>query len=213
MGKKGRVRSPFFISKDQITKHLSRFIQFNSVCTKSNRTFAREIGRLLKRGGFRVTYQTRRIRGEQYINTIGIKGKGSHPLMLCSHLDTVPAGNPRDWVKTNRNPWKASLRGDTLYGLGSADDKGPLLAMLAAGSQIPERALKRPLVVMGTFGEENGMGGATLFTRSWRQSKPSMAFAGEPTGLGITYRHKGIGVLDEQGDPLSQVESEKQPLN
>jgi acetylornithine deacetylase/succinyl-diaminopimelate desuccinylase-like protein len=70
-----------------------------------------------------------------------------------------------------------------------------MVAMLAAGLSVKEKDLKKPLLVMGTYGEESGMGGARLFTRKWKGAKPCLAIAGEPTNLEITYRHKGIGVV------------------
>jgi len=114
---------------------------------------------------------------------------------MCSHLDTVPPGNIAKWTRTNKKPWKAAVKNGRVYGLGSADDKGPLLAMIYASSNIPLKALQRPLVIAGTFGEETGMGGARLFTRGWKYPKPLLALVAEPTGLGITYRHKGIGAI------------------
>ncbi len=179
---------------------LKRFIQFNTVTSKSNANLAYEVGRVLRRGGFRVTYQKEKIKGQLFVNVIGLKGgSGGHmgpPLLLCSHLDTVSAGHLEKWTKTGGNPWKAAVRGGRLYGLGAADDKGPLAAMLEAALNFPQAKLKRPLVVMGTYGEESGMGGAKLFTRSWKGPKPCMAIVGEPTNLGITYRHKGVGVIE-----------------
>ena len=99
------------------------------------------------------------------MNVIGMKGKGTEPpLLLCSHLDTVPPGRCDRWTKTGQNPWKAKKLGNRLFGLGSADDKGPLLAMLRAASQFEGNQLKRPLMIMGSFGEENGMGKVVLVT-------------------------------------------------
>jgi len=179
-----------------IINDLSRFIGFDSVCTHGNASFAREAGRILKRGGFRVAYQKIRLQGESYLNVIGLKGpRTGRPFLICSHLDTVPPGDHKKWTRTKGDPWKAASREDQIYGLGSADDKGPLLAMLYAGARVPAHDLKRPLMVMGTFGEENGMGGAKLFIRSWKGSKPVAAIAGEPTGLTITYRHKGMAAV------------------
>jgi acetylornithine deacetylase/succinyl-diaminopimelate desuccinylase-like protein len=62
----------------------------------------------------------------------------------------------------------------------------------AAGSQ---GKLSRPLMLLATFGEESGMKGAQWFSRMWKGKKPCAALVGEPTSLGITYRHKGLGVL------------------
>jgi len=184
----------------EIGKVLSRLVSIDSVCDRSNLKFAREVESHLKRGGFRTLRQKRKVKNQAFYNVLGFKGpkNGKKPLLICSHLDTVPSGNPKLWTKTGGNPWKATVKGDICYGLGSADDKGPLLAMLMAGSSIKESDLKRPLIVLATYGEENGMGGAVTFVNSWKKRpylKPVYVIAGEPTGLGVTYRHKGVGVL------------------
>jgi len=173
---------------------LKALIAAKSVCTESNLAVAALLARLLKRAGFRVTIQKARENGKSYANVVGIKGKGKDPLLLCSHLDTVPAGTASKWTKTGGHPWKAVVSGSKVYGLGSADDKGPLVAMVHAGSLWKASVLNRPLIVMGSFGEEHGMGGARLFVRSWK-IKPRYAFVGEPTSLGITWRHKGMGAI------------------
>jgi acetylornithine deacetylase/succinyl-diaminopimelate desuccinylase-like protein len=178
-----------------LSKTLARFIRYNTVSSRSNAAFAREVGRRLRRGGFKVVTQSAKKDGIAYFNVIGIKGKGGRPLLLCSHLDTVPAGDRKKWTRTGGNPWEAKVSGGRIYGLGAADDKGPLAAMLGAVSGVRTEDLKRPLMFMGTFGEESGMGGAKAFCRQWKAPKPLLAIVGEPTDLGVTYRHKGMGVL------------------
>ncbi len=178
-----------------MVQFLKQFIRFNTVSSRSNAALAREVGRGLKRSGFKVVYQSAKEDGVEYLNVIGIKGKRGRPLLLCSHLDTVPAGDAKKWTRTGGDPWKAKKTGGNIYGLGAADDKGPLVSMLHAVSSIRAENLKRPLMFLGTFGEESGMGGAKTFRRLWKGSKPLMALVGEPTDLGITYRHKGMGVI------------------
>ena len=172
------------------------FVRFDTVTTHGSGPFARFVGRILKQSGFRVSFQTKKVKGESFVNVIGMKGKGSRPFLICSHLDTVPPGEKQKWTKTSGNPWKAKAKGGRLYGLGTADDKGSLLAMIMAAEQMSSLRLKRPLMVMGTFGEESGMGGALHFVNRWKGPKPCCALVGEPTSLGITYRHKGLGVIE-----------------
>lgn len=178
-----------------LSKDLARFIRFNTVSSRSNAAFAREVGRRLKRQGFKVLYQSAKEKGAPYLNVIGIKGGQGRPLLLCSHLDTVPAGDEKKWTRTGGDPWKAKKAGGNIYGLGAADDKGSLVSMLHAVSSVRAESLKRPLMFLGTFGEESGMGGAKTFRRFWKGPKPLLALVGEPTDLGITYRHKGMGVI------------------
>lgn len=176
---------------------LKKFIAYDTVSTRSNERLARNVGRRLKRSGFRVVYQTRSKNGARFVNVIGRLGDGpKKPLLISAHLDTVPPGPRKHWTRTAGNPWKAVVHGAFLYGLGAADDKGPLAAILEAACAFKNRKLRRPLLVMGTFGEESGMRGALYFTRRWKGSKPCLALPAEPTDLGFTFRHKGLGVIE-----------------
>ena len=47
----------------------------------------------------------------------------------CSHIDVVPAGDPKLW---GRDPFAAEIEGSTMYGRGSCDAKGPVAAALEA---------------------------------------------------------------------------------
>jgi predicted dipeptidase len=60
-------------------------------------------------------------------------GTGPVGVAFLAHGDVVPAGE--GWT---RRPFEASLEGDTLYGRGTEDDKGPIAAAL-----VVMRALKR----------------------------------------------------------------------
>jgi acetylornithine deacetylase/succinyl-diaminopimelate desuccinylase-like protein len=182
--------------ESRFARELRRLVAARSVTSESNGAAARGAARLLAEAGFRVRTQVLRKGGKRFVNVVGVKGKGPAPLLLAAHLDTVPPGDRRRWTRTGGDPWRAVVRGGRLYGLGAADDKASFVAMAAAGAAFPAGALRRPVVVLGSFGEESGMDGAKLFTRAWRGSKPGLAFVGEPTALEVTYRHKGMGVLE-----------------
>ncbi|MFI0355698.1 M20 family metallopeptidase [Actinomadura sp. 9N407] len=81
-------------------------------------------------------------------------GPGGRHLMLCGHMDTKPIGDA-DW---SVDPLAADLDGDRLYGLGSADMKGALAAMiLAAGRLVRENTpAAGRLSLLFTADEEDG---------------------------------------------------------
>ena len=74
-------------------------------------------------------------------------------LMLLAHLDVVPAGD--GWTK---EPFRFTREGDTLYGRGVTDDKGPAVACLYA-MELCRRHFGEPKtgvrLVLGS-GEETG---------------------------------------------------------
>lgn len=183
-----------------LLQEAKRFIRFNTVTTRSNAECALHAGRLMQSCGFRVQHQEFREDGQLFMNTLGILGsdtsrgdtlRSKAPLLLAAHLDTVEAGDPAAWTKTGRDPWNATVKGDALYGLGSADDKLDFLCKLAAASQFDPATLTRPIWLLGTFGEERGLAGAAHFCRASTQ-RPAMALVGEPSELKLVTRHKGL---------------------
>ena len=72
------------------------------------------------------------------------------PLLLISHLDTVPAG--KDWTYP---PYKATLRDGKIYGLGATDAKNYTAMHLALFTALKDsgRAPKRDVILLVTSGE------------------------------------------------------------
>ena len=54
------------------------------------------------------------------------KSNGIKPIILSGHTDTVPVS--KDW---STNPFKATIKGDKLFGRGSCDMKGFIACTLA----------------------------------------------------------------------------------
>jgi acetylornithine deacetylase/succinyl-diaminopimelate desuccinylase-like protein len=115
-------------------------------------------------------------------------GPGGRHLMLCGHMDTKPIGDA-DW---SVDPLAADLDGDRLYGLGSADMKGALAAMiLAAGRLVREGApAAGRLSLLFTADEEDGAhhGAQYLAGLSPTELAPADAvLIGEPGGMDADY--------------------------
>lgn len=172
-----------------------RLIRFNTVTWNSNADCAVYVGSLLRRIGAEVSYQQDRSGEVLFMNVAGLLGRGKKPLLLTTHLDTVAPGNPRLWTKTGGDPWRLASRGDALYGLGAADTKLDFLCKLLAVGQVKPDSLKRPILLLGTFGEESGLRGAARFCQG-EFPKPGMALVGEPSELSLVTRHKGLAVLE-----------------
>jgi len=173
-----------------------RWIGRDTVTTRSNRDFVSLLERRFAPLGFNIRRQTVRSDGVLFQNFLAFRGpSGSKPLLLNTHTDTVPPG-PRDrWTQTNGNPWRATLKGGRLYGLGVADVKLNLLCQWEALRRIGRREFRRPLVVAGTFGEETGLLGAKTLVAGWRGHKPFLALVGEPSEMKPIHRHRGYLVF------------------
>lgn len=114
-------------------------------------------------------------------------GSGSPVLCLCAHADTVPPSG-------NSVP-KARTEGGVMHGLGSADDKASITAMIAAMTAVRDSGAKLngTLDLLISVDEEGtGRGALTAIERGYRCD---MAIIGEPTNLEIVPTHCGLMFL------------------
>ncbi len=111
-------------------------------------------------------------------------GEGGRHLVLSGHLDTKPIADA-EW---SVDPFGADVEGDRLYGLGSADMKSALAAMLVAVSRVANDAPSRGrLSLLFTADEENG---SAYGAHHVAQNVPLDAdgvVIGEPGGIGEDY--------------------------
>jgi acetylornithine deacetylase len=118
---------------------------------------------------------------------------GSAPkLLLNAHIDTVPAN-----TGYSAPPHRLVERDGRLYGLGSADTKGAIAAILDALAQ--RRAAKAPvrdLTILFSGDEEKGATVARSFLASPRVRGLERVIVCEPTGCRVGHRHRGIAAID-----------------
>jgi len=130
-------------------------------------------------------------------NVLGtLEGTGEDwGLILNAHMDVVP---PYDLSQWNLDPFAGEIVDGTIYGRGTADTKGSLAAMMAAGRAVALSgvALKRTLAVVAWAGDEwtpldaewfNG----ESFLASHGFLKPAPYIGGEPYDLKICYISRG----------------------
>ncbi|HKZ94057.1 MAG TPA: ArgE/DapE family deacylase [Candidatus Bathyarchaeia archaeon] len=80
---------------------------------------------------------------EGHVSVIGTVGKGKPSLILCGHMDVVPAGDTTKWTVP---PYKGEVKQGKLYGRGATDQKAGVAAQLMATAaakdfedELPER--------------------------------------------------------------------------
>jgi acetylornithine deacetylase/succinyl-diaminopimelate desuccinylase-like protein len=112
------------------------------------------------------------------------------PLLLNTHLDTVPPGDSALWTACGGNPFRASINGDRIYGLGAADTKLDFIAKAIALAECGKP--HRDVWLVGTFGEEQGLVGAKELAASDLLPKNAIAMVGEPSQLRVITAHKGL---------------------
>jgi len=132
-------------------------------------------------------------KGDEQVNLIAvIHGRDSSlkPIVLNTHLDTVPPGPPQLWTACDGNPFTARVDGDRIYGLGAADTKldfaAKVFALRAVGTP------RRDVYLVGSFGEEDGLTGAKEIAEAAMLPAGAMAFVGEPSRLEVITAHKGL---------------------
>jgi acetylornithine deacetylase len=116
-------------------------------------------------------------------NVVGeVVGKQKGPvLMLNGHIDTKPAGDIEQWVI---GPYDPVIRDGRLNGLGSADMKGAVAAMVYAGAALAEvGAPTGTLRVVLSADEEAGSHFGARFLAGRPDFAADAGVVGEATGM------------------------------
>ena len=111
-------------------------------------------------------------------------------ILLDAHIDTVKPN-----AQWSRDAFMPTIEGDKLYGLGSNDTGGSLVAMIAAFSQLAKSEQPYNLIMLASAEEEvTGAGGVRAVLPEL--GKIDFAIVGEPTGMHPAVAEKGLMVLD-----------------
>jgi acetylornithine deacetylase/succinyl-diaminopimelate desuccinylase-like protein len=134
--------------------------------------------------------------GEQVNLVAAIRGHdpSQRPIVLNTHLDTVPPGAPELWTACGGDPFSARIDGDRVYGLGAADTKLDLAAKVFALGAVG--APRRDVYLVGTFGEEHGLTGAKEIVEAAILPAGAMVFVGEPSRMEVVTAHKGLMMFE-----------------
>ncbi len=116
---------------------------------------------------------------------------GDGPLLLLnSHTDTVPVG--QGWT---RDPLAANIEDGKIYGRGSNDAKGCLIAMILGASRAFKTNAPKGKVLLAASCEEEVLGqGLEVLLPTL--PRPDAAVVGEPTGLKAAVAQKGLLLLE-----------------
>ncbi|MBQ8055366.1 MAG: M20 family metallo-hydrolase [Paludibacteraceae bacterium] len=115
---------------------------------------------------------------------------GQPTLLLNAHIDTVKPN--ASW---QRNPFEATVEGDTIYGLGSNDDLASLVSLYFAFEQLSAQPQTYNLIFAASAEEEvSGKQGMESLIKVL--PKIDFALIGEPTGMQPAIAEKGLMVLD-----------------
>ena len=144
-------------NKDNMISAISDLISFKSVSTETGNPdipFGEECKKALEYTldlGRKMGFRTKNIDG--YCGYIEF-GEGDELVGIIGHLDVVPADIKDGWTT---DPFHADIRNGKLFGRGSIDDKGPVVASLYAMKYVADnlKVNKRVRLILGLNEEKD----------------------------------------------------------
>ena len=117
------------------------------------------------------------------------EGQDRPSLMLCGHMDVVPAGGAA-W---DADPFAAEFRDGKIYGRGASDMKSGLAAMAVALANLKQEGTTLPgdVLFAATAGEEVDCHGARRFVERGVLEGVGAVVIAEPTRGDVIPAHKG----------------------
>lgn len=117
------------------------------------------------------------------------KGNGGKSLMFNGHIDTMPPGVLAQWETP---PHEATVREGRLYGLGTADMKGGLMASVLAVKLLKDAGAKLPgdVIITSVCDEEGGGNGSMI--AAMNQKKADGVVVCEGTSDELILAHMGF---------------------
>jgi acetylornithine deacetylase/succinyl-diaminopimelate desuccinylase family protein len=183
--------------------NLARLVAFNTENPPGHESEAANfLATLFQTDGFTVTLDEYK---HGRVNVVARLDNGAGPVFAFNtHMDVVPAGE--GW---SSDPFQIRESGGNLYGRGTCDAKGPLIAMTEAMRLLKTERSSWGGTLLGVFvaDEEAASEGAKHFVS--KSPKIDYAVIGEPTSNGTVIAHKGslrprvriLGVSAHSGTP------------
>jgi acetylornithine deacetylase/succinyl-diaminopimelate desuccinylase family protein len=118
-------------------------------------------------------------------------GSGPKRLLIHSHYDTQPAGDPARW---DSDPYVAAMRDGKIYGRGAGDDKGSVAVQLAVLLALARDGFAPGYEVLFAFvaDEESGGERGTRFLHERGKLRADAALIGEQTDNQVAIGERGI---------------------
>lgn len=135
--------------------------------------------------------------------------KDKPTLLLNSHIDTVKPAN--GW---QRDPFHPGIEAeDILYGLGSNDAGGPLVALIATFLHFYEREDLPVNLIMAATAEEEISGAQGIASVIPELGAVDFAIVGEPTQMRMAIAEKGLMVVDGEAKGVSGHAAREEGVN
>ena len=169
---------------------LTDLISFKTISGEDNNSLINYCDEILKRNGATSfkTFDQDKKRVNLFATLKAKKPNGKMPIILSGHTDVVPVS--KGW---SSDPFKATIKGDKLYGRGSCDMKGFIACTFAYAPIFAKSNLDRDINFSFTFDEETACIGAPLLIKELKNRgfNKGICIVGEPTNMKIIDAHKG----------------------
>ncbi len=204
--------------KQELINSIIKTVNYKSISTKTSSIeapFGEECKNVLDyllTLGKNMGFKTKNIDG--YCGYIEF-GEGKELLGIIGHLDVVPANIEDGWTS---DPFQAEIRNNKIYGRGTIDDKGPVLACLYALDAISKHCKlnKRVRLILG-LNEEKDWECIARYKKT--EEIPTISFSPD-ANFPCIYAEKGIITLSlshelklDEGDELIELSSKDNAIN
>ena len=179
---------------DQLFKNsvkiLTDLIAFKTVSGEDNNSLINYCDEILKKLGATSfkTFDNEKKRVNLFATLKAKKSNSKKPIILSGHTDVVPVS--KSW---STDPFKATIKGNKLYGRGACDMKGFIACALAYAPIYSKTNLDRDIHFSFTFDKETACQGAPILIEELKKKgiKDGICIIGEPTNMKIIDAHKG----------------------
>jgi len=133
------------------------------------------------------------IERDGYYAVYGEIGSGKPKLLFMAHFDVVPV-NREEW---ETEPFELTIKGDRVYGRGSADDKGNVASVMLVLKELSKIELEGKILFAFTGDEEIGGKMAMHIAEKLKSENNLPEYMINADGIGmkpIIRRRKGFGV-------------------
>ena len=171
-------------------KILSDLISFQTISGEDNNSLINYCDEILNKLGATSfkTFDDDKKRVNLFATLKAKNSNGKAPIILSGHTDVVPVS--KGW---STDPFKATVKGDKIYGRGSCDMKGFIACVLAYAPIFSKSNLNRDIHFSFTFDEETACIGAPILIKELKKRgfNKGICIVGEPTNMKIIDAHKG----------------------
>lgn len=146
------------------------------------------------------------------MKNVWVRSADFHPdrptLLLNSHHDTVKPASTY-----TRDPFAADIKEGKLYGLGSNDAGGALVALLHVFLALNEDQNRTYNLIFAASAEEEISGKKGIAALLPELGKIDLAIVGEPTGMQMAVAEKGLMVIDGEAKGKSGHAARNEGVN